>query len=564
MRRTLIRALTAVGFAAGLLTAAAHAGSGPNLVVNGSFDSGASGFTSSYTESTNLGNPGTFGVGTDSHVLNGYWASYHDHTTGHGSMLLVNGSTTAGGTVWSEQIPVAPGTTYAFAGWAMSLFQPPAELSFVVGGKIVGRATTPAANGTWSRFSFDWSSAGATQATIAIADESTSFGGNDLALDDLSFEAAGAAAGGTPRVSTLATSVATPSKALSSGKRTLENLAIAAALALFITFPAQLFNHTFDENYAEIREWWERRFGWLEKLRRLISGGEGESGEETAANESEADDEVRGNTLRDSLAALLVVLVGGVLGGMLAPHFGLTRASALTHASVVAATVFDLLAALVGLEYRGRRRRRLGTVFHLLALPAGLLIAAVCVLVSRVASFEPGYLYGLVCGVAFAGKLEKREEGHTAALVLATIAVALAAWGLLVPLGRLASHRHEAWPIVIAADFAGALFTGGIVGSVIGAFPLKFLAGGKVAAWHRGAWAALFALAGFLFLELILNPGKGGHKGHAPLLTVLVLLAVFGVGSVWFYLHFARKEKAKEADAEPEPAPAPAGEAAAP
>jgi hypothetical protein len=475
----------------------------------------------------------------------------------------VNGSTTPGGTVWSEQIRIAPGMTYTFSGWMMSLFQPPAELDFVVAGKTVGKATTPAANGTWSRFSFSWSSAGATQSTIAIVDESASFGGNDLALDDLSFESAGAAAGGTPRVSTLASSVATPAKALSSGKRTFENLAIAAALALFITFPAQLFNHTFDENYAEIREWWERRFGWLEKLRRLLSGGAGD-GEEKAAN-VDPDEEDRGNTLRDTLAAGLVVLVGGVLGGLLDPHFGLTRASALTYVSVLAATVAGIaLAAVVGFEYR--KRRRLGTVFHLHALPAGLLIAAVCVLVSRVASFEPGYLYGLVCGVAFAGKLEKREQGHTAALgVLATIAVALAAWGLLVPLNRLASHRHEAWPIVIAADFAGALFTGGIVGSVIGAFPLKFLAGGKVAAWHRGAWAALFALAGFLFLELILNPGKGGHKGHAPLVTVLVLLAVFGAGSVWFYLHFARKEKAEEkTEGGGEPAPAPPGEVAAP
>jgi hypothetical protein len=64
-----------------------------------------------------------------------------------------------------------------------------------------------------------------------------------------------------------------------------------------------------------------------------------------------------------------------------------------------------------------------------------------------------------------------------------------------------------------------------------------------VAAWHRGAWAVPFGLAGFLFLELILNPGRGGHRGHAPLVTVLVLFLAFGAGSVWFYLHFARKHR---------------------
>ncbi|HUY72660.1 MAG TPA: hypothetical protein VMV08_10485 [Gaiellaceae bacterium] len=121
---------------------------------------------------------------------------------------------------------------------------------------------------------------------------------------------------GTTRVSTIASSIASPSKALSSGKRTLENLVIAGVLVLFITFPAQLFNHTFDENYAEIREWWKRRFGWLEELRALISGSKGER---AAAGEGEDAGGGRGNTLRDTLAAALVVLTGGVLGGLLDP-----------------------------------------------------------------------------------------------------------------------------------------------------------------------------------------------------------------------------------------------------
>jgi hypothetical protein len=532
---------------ASFLAAGANAASGPNLVVNGSFDAGTTGFTTSYTIAPSLGPPATLAVGNDPHLLNGGWASYHDHTTGHGPMLVVNGSTTAGGVVWSEQIAVSPDTTYTFSGWEMSLYQPSAVLRLVASGLVLGEVTTPVASDVWTQFGYSWSSGSATTVTLQILDESSSFGGNDFALDDLSFVrvgGAGGGAGGNPRLSTIASSIASPANALSSGKRTLENLALAAALALFITFPAQLFNHTFDENYAEIREWWKRRFAWLERLRRLIAGGESER---TAAAAGAAEAAPAGrNTLRDTIAAGLVVLVGGLLGGLLDPHFGLTRASVLTFASVVIATVVGItVAATASFEYR--RRRRLGTAFRLHALPAGLLIAAACVLVSRLSGFEPGYLYGLVCGVAFAATLGQREEGQAVVVsVLATLAAALVAWSLLVPLGRLASHRHEAWPVVIGADFAGALFTAGIVGSLIGAFPLDFLPGGKVIAWHRGAWAALFALAAFLFLELILNPGRGGHRGHAPLVTVLVLFAVFGAGSVWFYLHFERKKKAKE------------------
>jgi hypothetical protein len=97
--------------------------------------------------------------------------------------------------------------------------------------------------------------------------------------------------------------------------------------------------------------------------------------------------------------------------------------------------------------------------------------------------------------------------------------------------------------VIYADDLAGTIFVGSIVSSVISCFPLRFLPGGTVAAWHRGAWAALFGGVVFIFLEVILAPGRGGHTGSGSLATVITLFAIFGVGSVAFYLHFARKQK---------------------
>ena len=181
-----------------------------------------------------------------------------------------------------------------------------------------------------------------------------------------------------------------------------------------------------------------------------------------------------------------MVAAGGLLGGLLDPHFGFTRASVLTYAGVVAATVTGIsVAAAASFEYR--RRRRLATAFHLHALPAGLLIAALCVLVSRLGGIQPGYLYGLVCGVAFAGTLGKREEGQSVVVsMLATLD------GRSRRLGTARAARPprltppRGWPVVVGADFAGALFTAGIVGSLIGAFPLNFL---RAARWRRGTAA---------------------------------------------------------------------------
>ena len=514
-------------------------------IVNGSFSAGGTAFTSAYTAATSLGAPGTYAAQTDPHSLNPLWPSFGDHTSGSGQMLVVNGSTTPNQVVWSEVVDVKPNTTYQLSAWVATLYPAPAVLQYSVNGATVGTSPGPAKTGKWSNVSYTWQSGAATTATLAIVDQSVTFGGNDFALDDISFAAGSSAAGGAahrnPRLSTLASSITSPANAFSSTRASLENAAVAAVTVLFITFPSQLFNHTFEENYADIRDWWLRRLGPLTRLRAKRRDG-------------------KLFKFRNTIAAVVVILAGGILGGLLDPRFGWSGSSAVTYASVVCSTVFGLtLSTLVGYEYRKRRGKE--TSFHLHAIPAGLAIAAICVLTSRLTGFEPGYLYGLICGAAFGGAaLAKNEQGHTTTLsVLATITVSLLAWAVWTPLNHIATHPHEAWPVVLGDDFVGALFTGGIVGSTIGLFPLRFLPGGTIAAWHRGAWALTFGFVVFLFLEVILNPGKGGHSGGASLTTAIGLFVLFGGGSVYFYSHFARKKKrlAAEAAAHPEPAEPP-------
>ena len=50
--------------------------------------------------------------------------------------------------------------------------------------------------------------------------------------------------------------------------------------------------------------------------------------------------------------------------------------------------------------------------------PSGLVVAAVCVLVSRLTDFAPGYLYGLLGGAVFAGALQKRLRGSRGVVTL--------------------------------------------------------------------------------------------------------------------------------------------------
>ena len=64
---------------------------------------------------------------------------------------------------------------------------------------------------------------------------------------------------------------------------------------------------------------------------------------------------------------------------------------------------------MVGAAYRRFRRHLLDPRFH--ACAAGPLVAATCVLISRLSSFQPGYLYGVIASLAFQGTLPKNSRG---------------------------------------------------------------------------------------------------------------------------------------------------------
>jgi len=160
-----------------------------NLITNGDFETGNSGFSSDYTHSPgNINGAGTYAVVTDPRSVHGSATSYGDHTSGSGNMMAVNGSTTQGETVWQQTIAVDTSTTYDFAAFISSWFQAsPAQLSFSVNGDLIGSLTAPAVTGVWESVFATWNSGASTIATISIENGNNAFGGNDFALDDLYF-----------------------------------------------------------------------------------------------------------------------------------------------------------------------------------------------------------------------------------------------------------------------------------------------------------------------------------------------------------------------------------------
>ena len=337
------------------------------------------------------------------------------------------------------------------------------------------------------------------------------------------------------------TALPTPAQAFSSPARIAASVGISIAALLLITFPANLFNKTFEENYDVIAAWWEPR---LRRFRRKPTATDADGGEAEAVDEAAA-------ARREQWIFGTVVVAGAVLGGLLNPKFGANSASADSFiATLLTVLTGTVLAAAVATIYR--RRKGYAVTRHLQALPAGLAIAALCVVLSRVSDFQPGYLYGVVCGVAFAGALAKNENGHLVALGhLATIGLAVVAWFLWVPVNHAAAHHPGVFPLVILDDLLASLFVGGLVGSVINLIPVRFMPGHALASWHRGAWMAVFGIAAFGMTEIVLFPSLHNHAGHAPLATIIVLFVLFGGGSLAFRDYFARRTKRLELAVQP-------------
>lgn len=169
---------------------AAHA-STMNLIVNGDFEAGNTGFTTDLVLGSGAN---TFLIADNPRDKNGAFASFGDNTTGFGNMMIVNGSTISTTVAWSQTVAVNADTSYAFGGFLANAFPAaPASFDVRVNGVSVGSVTDTIETGIWDEFSFDWFSGSETTAILELIETSTGFGGNDYALDDLSFTATGVA-----------------------------------------------------------------------------------------------------------------------------------------------------------------------------------------------------------------------------------------------------------------------------------------------------------------------------------------------------------------------------------
>lgn len=165
--------------------------SSQNLVFNGDFSLGNTGFTSQYAycNTTNcLWPTATYAVGTNAALFHNNFVGF-DHTTGNGNFMIVNGSGTPNTEVWCQTIVVTPNTTYQFSTWVQScVTSSPAILQFNINGQAIGpNFVAPSSLFTWEEFYATWNSGSNTTADICIVNQNIAQSGNDFGLDDIAF-----------------------------------------------------------------------------------------------------------------------------------------------------------------------------------------------------------------------------------------------------------------------------------------------------------------------------------------------------------------------------------------
>lgn len=319
--------------------------------------------------------------------------------------------------------------------------------------------------------------------------------------------------------------------------------ALAAGVVLVVPFPAALFNSTLEENYAEVTSWTgrvSRRVGGFfvrlaTAIRRRVSrpaAGAAVAPENAAGIEPAATDDGAPSFWQTRAGFVAFIALSAFVYCLLDPTFGFSLDAVTTFLGLLLGLVLTLLTYAIPFWILGRRA---GVSTTLSVLPGTIFIAIACVVISRLANFQPGYLYGLIIGFGFSRELAKLEMGRIEAIVTVVgLAASVVAW-IALP-GIRATPGGS--PILEAALVT--VVVAGLEGALFGMLPMKFLPGERVRAWNARFWMVLIGVAAFAFFHILINPQSGylAETTRQSMWTVVALLVGFGVLSVGFWAYF--------------------------
>lgn len=159
-----------------------------NLIANGDFEAGNSGFSSDYTfiPGPNSG-AAQYTVGTNPNAWNGAFPAIGDNTSGTGQMLIVNASTDTSQSFWAQDLAVEAGQQVDIELYATSLFNaaPPNIVVEIDGLAIDNFSLASTTVGEWNFYSTTFVPMTTGTVELTLRDSIGAAGGDDFAIDDI-------------------------------------------------------------------------------------------------------------------------------------------------------------------------------------------------------------------------------------------------------------------------------------------------------------------------------------------------------------------------------------------
>jgi hypothetical protein len=334
--------------------------------------------------------------------------------------------------------------------------------------------------------------------------------------DEVAAAPAGGDADGGAERSSFILGIPSPVMVDWSGAHVVVNLLLALLLMLLVGIPSAIVDNTMEENHDRI----VRRF----------------AGEQAAIRRAER----RLQDLPDGVLLIGLSVVAALVFAQLDPSIGfnatsgiLVLALALIVASVIA--VHDL----ARLPYLNRVVGPPSGTFGV--YPFTLMLAALLVVVSRVAGFEPGFVFGLIGSLALKETVTRRDEAITLTGVgIGLLVMAVGAWWLWHPIADRVIEPGPGAGLLFADAFLAGLWLTCIQAVAFGFAPMRFLDGGEVRTWSNAAWFAIQATGMFLLCQFYLHPsaGRWGALDETSMRQALSVFGVFLVGSLLFWAWF--------------------------
>jgi hypothetical protein len=204
--------------------------------------------------------------------------------------------------------------------------------------------------------------------------------------------------------------------------------------------------------------------------------------------------------------------LAAILGAFVDPDFGVNPMSArLVVTLFLSFLLFNLGAWAVVI--RVARRLQPESRPYLRFRWGSLVLVALAVLVARLLQLEPGVIFGLVAGIAYATTLQAARSAIVTIVGSAIgLALAIVAW---IGYSFLAPVQIDNFAYVFLVEFLAGVTVKGVSTLPLSLLPLGNLDGAKLFGWKKAVWGACYAvgLAGFMLVLLTIPKAWGEVPG---------------------------------------------------